>query len=244
MSFSAAQHEAVAHKLNTGLNNLSAKLNEVGPKANSAMDHWYITDKIADAIKWIGEKLLELGSWVLEKIKDLAQGIAAPFTFWFTALDWQDQVKAKASEVAGEIQPKVLKAPQEWKGDGADAYTAAVWPQPTAASQIGSLGSSVATALMVSAVAGLAFYCALAVILYKFITATIAAIVALGSAVFSWAGALLIIEEAGVNAAMIKGAVAGLLVCLGTQSEELVRVTGDAQDNTAFPDGHWPKGTA
>ena len=245
MTFSAAQHQAVADKLEFGMTKLSVKLNEIGPKADAATDHWYITDKVAAAIRKVGDKLLELGSWVLQKIKELAKGIAAPVIFWFTAQDWQDQVKAKASEVAGDTHPKALKAPRQWKGEGAEAYTNAVWTQPAAATQIGNLGSSVAASLMASAIAGLTFYVALALILYKFIAATVAALVAFGSVVFSWAGVLIIVEEAGVNAAMLKTAVGLLLLALATQSEELIRVSGDAQDSSTFPHGgRWPEGTA
>jgi hypothetical protein len=152
------------------------ELNEIGPTVQSGTYHWYITDKIAEAVRWVGDKLMELGSWVLEKIKELAKGIAAPVTIWFTAHDWQDQVKGKASMVAGATGVKALRAPLVWKGDAADACTGAVWTQSGAATQIGNLGSSVAVALIVSAVAGLGLYGALAAVLFKSISATVEAL--------------------------------------------------------------------
>jgi hypothetical protein len=111
LTFNAAQCQAMADRLDSGLTKLSGKLNEIGPTVQSGTYHWYITDKIAEAVRWVGDKLMELGSWVLEKLKELAKGIAAPVTFWFTAHDWQDQVKGKASMVAGATGVKALRAP-------------------------------------------------------------------------------------------------------------------------------------
>jgi ABC-type molybdate transport system substrate-binding protein len=72
------------------------------------------------------------------------------------------------------------------------------------------------------------------------ITATIAAIAALGSVVFSWAGLAIILEEAGVNTAVIVGAVAALLALLGAQAKEMAALHGNAVDTSQSPGGHWP----
>ncbi|HEX2297087.1 MAG TPA: hypothetical protein VHH34_00975, partial [Pseudonocardiaceae bacterium] len=116
--------------------------------------------------------------------------------------------------------------------------------QPTAATQIETSADKIAAALNICAVAGLAFYVALGVILIKFITATIAAIAALGSVVFSWAGAALIVEEAGVNTALIITAVTTLVAVLGAQAQQMAIIEGEAVDNSAFPGGHWPDALA
>jgi uncharacterized protein YukE len=243
MSFSSAQYQATIDKLVKGTEDLANKLKEVGPKAESTANKWFIPQPIADALIWTANKLIEVGSWLLEKIGELLKGAAAPVTFFFYAHDWQSDVRGKASAVAGDTAPEALKAPNQWEGDGADAYKNAVKDQPTAATQVETSSDKIANALTFSAVAGLAFYVALGVILVKFIAATIAAIAALGSVVFSWAGAALIVEEAGVNSALIAAAVTTLVAALGAQAQQMTVVAGEAQDNSAFPGGKWPSGT-
>ncbi|MER7755119.1 LapA family protein [Kitasatospora sp. NPDC097643] len=58
--------------------------------------------------------------------------------------------------------------------------------------------------------------------------------------VFSWAGFLIIIEEAGVNTTVIVAAVSALLVLHGTQAKEMAALHGNAVDSSQFPGGHWP----
>jgi hypothetical protein len=244
MAFNSSQYEAVTAKLTSGMQDLSGKLNQVGPKAESTANHWYVPDVVADALIWSANKLIELGSWVLNKIKELLEGVAAPGEMFFYAMDWQSNVRGPASFVAGEVAPEALVAPKHWSGDGATAYTTSVKGQPTAATQIETSSDKIAAGLNICAVAGLAFYVALGVILLKFITTTIAAIVALGSVVFSWAGAALIVEEAGVNTAMITAAVAALVAVLGAQGQQMAIIEGESVDDSAFPGGHWPDALA
>ncbi|SCK25804.1 hypothetical protein H181DRAFT_02012 [Streptomyces sp. WMMB 714] len=244
MSFSSAQYQATIDKLVKGTEDLAAKLKDVGPKAESTANKWYVPKPIADALIWCANKLIEAGSWLLKKIGEVLEGAAAPITFFFYANDWQGDVRGKASTVTGETAADALKAPDKWEGDAGTAYSKAVKDQTTAATSIETSADKIATALTFSAVAGLAFYVAIGVILVKFIAATIAAIAALGSVVFSWAGAALIVEEAGVNSALIIAAVTTLVAALGTQAQQMAVVQGEAQDNSAFPGGKWPSGTA
>jgi hypothetical protein len=244
MAFSEAQYTAAIDKMNTKLETLSGKLKEVGPKAESTANKWYVPGFIADALIWCANKIIDLGNWIWKKIVDCLKGAAVPITAFFDAYDWQVQVRGKASEVAGSTSADALVAPKTWAGDGADAYTKAVKGQPTAATSIETSADKVAGALTFSAVAGLAFYVALGVILVKFIVAIIAAIAALGSAVFSWAGAALIVEEAGVNSALIITAVTALTAALGTQAQQMAVVEGESKDGSAFPEGRWPTATA
>jgi hypothetical protein len=120
----------------------------------------------------------------------------------------------------------------------------AVKDQPTAATKVGTSADKVANALTFSAVAGLAFYVAIGVILVKFIISAVATIAAVGSIVFSWAGALLIVEEFTVNSSLIIAAVTTLVAALGTQAQQMTTVEGEARDNSAYPGGHWPSGVA
>jgi len=242
--FSPAMFDATIEELTSGMTDLSGHLQRVGPTVNATVSNIFIPDFVADGLIWCAEKLIEIGTAVLEKIKELLLGAAAPVAFFFRAHDWRTQIGGPASGVAGSIGPNALRAPLVWTGEAATSYTRAVAGQAPAATSVESLSSTVSTALTTCAVAGLAFYVAIGLILVKLIVATIAAIVALGSVVFSWAGVALIVEEAGVNTAMIVAAVAALVALLGAQASALITVEGAAVSATAFPGGHWPVGTA
>ncbi|KOX08629.1 MULTISPECIES: hypothetical protein [Micromonospora] len=239
MSFTLAQYEATMDKLSSKMTDLSDKLDKVDPTVRRAVDRWFITQGIADRLIWVGNKLLELGSAILDKIAELLKGAAAPVTFFFTASEWQG-VRGLATDVSGELKPEQLGVARVWHGQAADAYIKQIKPQSDAAARIGVIADKTATALNTCAVAGLAFYVALAVILTKFIIATIAALAALGSVVFSWAGAALIVEEAAVNTGMIIAAVSTLTAVLGAQASQMVALHGEAIDASAFPGGNWP----
>lgn len=242
MTFSTAQYQATIDKLTTGLGDLSAKLHEVGPTAEAAANRWYIPQSVADDIIWLGNKILELGSWVLDKIKELLEGAVAPIVMFNNAWDWQD-IRATATGVAGQLKPEALTVGAIWHGSAAEAYGKQIKPQADAAARIGTIADKTATSLTVCAVAGLTFYVALAVILVKFILATITALAALGTAVLSWVGAALIVEEAGVNTGLIIAAVSALVAVLGAQASQMAVLHGEAGDGTAFPGGQWPDAT-
>jgi len=163
-----------------------------------------------------------------------------PIILFKHAWDWQD-LRGDASTVAGQLDAEALGAARKWEGPAAEAYKKVIPPQNKAATQIGTVAKNTAVSLTVCAAAGLAFYVALGVILVKFIAAMVTAIAALGSAVFSWAGAAIIVEEAGVNSGLIIAAVSALSAALGAQASQMSSLHGDAVDNAFFPGGHWPK---
>ena len=242
MDFSIAQYQATIDKINAGMQDLSSKIGQVAPAANAAVDHWYIPGFVKDAVIWCAEKIIELAKWIWDKFVELLKGAAAPVYMFTHALDWQD-VKGLATGVQGVLRADQLSADDHWKGAASDAYTAAIKPQSEAAGKIGTIADKTAQALIISAVASLAFYVALGVILIKFIAAMVVAIAAFGSAVFSWAGAALVVEEAGVNTALITAAVTTLLAALGAQAQQLTVLKGELVDGGAFPGGHWPDAT-
>jgi hypothetical protein len=242
MGFSIAQYEAAIDKLDTGLVDLSGKLQQIPPTATAAVNHWYIPGFVKDAIIWLANKMVELGTWILNKIVELLKGAIAPILMFKYAWDWQD-IRSTATGVVGDLKPEALSVDMHWKGDAADAYVRVIKPQSDAAARVGTISDKTATALTVCAVAALAFYIALGVILVKFIAATVTAIVAFGSAVFSWAGAALIVEEAAVNSGLIIAAVTTLTAVLGTQASQMTVLHGEATDGSAFPGRQWPNAT-
>jgi hypothetical protein len=225
--------------MNKGLDDLSTKINAVPPAANAAMNQWYIPGFIKDAINWCAEKIIELANWIWNKIKEVLNGVAAPVYFFNYAFDWED-IRGLANGVTGQLKPEAMAAANSWTGPAATAYKGIIKPQGDAANKIATISDKTATALQICAGAGLAFYVAIAAILVKFIVAMVTAIAALGSAVFSWAGAGIVIEEAGVNSAMIWSAIALLTTALGARAQQMIGLHGEAIDNSSFPGGKWP----
>jgi hypothetical protein len=242
MGFSESQFNEVIAKINKGMDELGRKIEEVPNAANAAMAHWYVPAPVKDAIKWSAEKITALAVWIYDKIKECLKGIAAPVYFFSYAFDWQD-IRGIANGVTGQLKPEAMPAVSSWSGSASVAYKSQIKPQGDAAGKIAVISDKTATALQICAGVGLTFYVALAVILVKFIAAMATCIAAFASAVFSWAGAALIVEEAGVNSALIWAAIGTLTAALGTQVQQLVTLHGEAIDNSFFPGGKWPDPT-
>ncbi|AEI11439.1 hypothetical protein [Cellulomonas gilvus] len=243
-TFTPTLHQAAVDELRGTVSALSDRLHEVRSALDSAVSRWGVPGWLADGLAWCTERMLDLGRTVLTRTGELLEGAAAPVRFFLRAYDWSTQVGAPASAVASAVHPNALRAPLSWTGDAATTYKAAVAGQAAAASQVQSISSAVTVSLGACAVAGLAFYVALGVIVAKFLAAATAAVVALGSVVLSWAGLLLIVEEAAVNLGMITAAVATLVATQGAAAAALVNITNASGAHNGFPGGHWPRGTA
>lgn len=242
MSFSIAEFQAAIDKVNQGMDDISAKMQELPQAANSAIDHWYIPDFIADAVIWLCEKIMDLAQQIWAKIVEVLKGVAAPVYFYMYSQDI-NAMSASAQGVVANLADGQLAKSSEWKGDAADAYKNEVSSQRDAAGELSTIMDSMAGSLTASAVAGLLFYVGLGVIIVKFVLAMIAAVAAFGSAVVSWAGAALIVEEAGVNLAAIGILVSTLLALLGDQVKEMLSLQ-QAASSDKFPHGAWPKAIA
>ena len=239
MSFSRAEFEAAVDKINQGMDDMSAKMEQIPQVANSTIDHWYIPSFVAEGIIWLAEKMMELAQKIWDKLVEVLKGVAAPVTFFFNAQDL-DGAAASAQGVAANFADGQLVSRMEWSGAAALAYKDEVATQRNAATELGVIADQMAKSLVWAAVAGLLFYVGLGVIVVKFVIAMVAAIAALGSVVFSWAGAALIAEEAGVNIAAIAGLVSTLLLLLGDQVKEMLALQAAATTDK-FPHGAWPK---
>jgi hypothetical protein len=239
VAFSQAQYQAAVDAINSGMSDLSGRIERVMPAAGAGTDHWYVPDFVKDAVMWLAEEVATMATSLWHTIAELLKGAAAPVLFFFDAYEWQS-VRGLANGVAGELSPTVMPSAQHWTGAAEQAYAAIIPPQATAASRIGAISDSTATALTVCAVAGLAFYLTLGVILAQFAIAMIGVIAALGSVAFSWAGVALAVGEVSGISALITGAVVTLLGVLTAQSEGIVSLHGQTVDNDAFPGGRWP----
>lgn len=239
MSISVAQYQDAITKINQGMDDLSAKIQQVPQAANAALANTSLPQEVRDAIVWAAQKITELANQICQKIKELLVGAAAPVAFFSYADGWQD-IRGITTGVAGQLKPEAMPAAVPWSGPAADAYKKVIRPQGDAANKIGTISGNTAIALDACAVAGQTFYVALGIILVKFIAATVTAIAAFGTGVFAPAGAALIVEEASLNTGLIIAAVTTLVGVLSAQASAMVALHGEAVDNSSFPGGHWP----
>lgn len=239
MAFGQAQYEAVVDKINEGITTVSAKIDEVIPAAEASIDHWYIPGFIKDAVMWLANETVSIAQEIWRTFTELLKGAAAPVIFFSDAWDW-DNIHGLASDVAGELSPTVMPSSRHWTGDAQQAYATIVPLQGAAASRIAAVADGTSSALNGCALAGLAFYLTLGLILAQFIIALVGVIAALGSIALSAAGLALAVGETTVGIGLIITAVGGLLTVLTTQSNEMVALHGQAVDNSAFPGGRWP----
>lgn len=240
MDFSKAQFEGLLADIGAGLDDLSMRLNQVEPAAIAAANRWFVPDFLAEEILWLGRESFKVGKEIFDFLVDLLKGATAPIFMFMDAWDWMD-VRGSASAVGSALSSQHLVVDNsDWSGKARDAYVNSVASHSDAASHISSLASSTSNHLLLCAGAGAAFYTTLAVVVAKLITATIAAITAFGSAVFSPVGAALILEEAGVNTAIVWAAISTLSAFLASQASTMVTLHGEAVDNGSFPAGKWP----
>jgi uncharacterized protein YukE len=240
VEFNEEQYRAAIAKIRNGLVELNAKVQQFPIAAAAAANNPSIPESVRQAIVAVARRASELFSAMINKIVELLAGAAAPIMFFRYAYQWQD-VRGTAGGVVGTLRPDALAVSRYWRGEASDAYGRAIKPQSDAATKLVSIAERTATALNVCAAAGMAFYVAIGVIVVKLIIAAAAIIAAFGSVAFSWAGLLLIVEEAGVNTAAIIAAVASLTALLGAQASQMSVLHGEAVDTSTFPGGSWPR---
>lgn len=239
MSFSIAEFEAVVEKINGGMDDISAKIDELPGKANAAIDHWYIPDFVADAVVWMAEQMIDLAGKIWDKLVEFLKGVAAPLYFWNFRSDLQTVVD-NANGVVANLGDAEMAGSAEWSGVGAEAYRRQISPQREAAGELSSQAEEMRGSLLELALGGLAFYIGVGVIVVKFVAALVTCLVALGSVVFSWAGLALVVEEAGVNTAALAALATGLGALLTTQVHQMGAMEA-ALSSDKFPGGVWPK---
>lgn len=242
-TFSPAQYQAVIDRIHSGMNTVSQeKLPELKSSASSLLGQWYIPEPVKEAVQWLVDEIVHIAETILAKAEELLKGAAAPVYLFEYAWRWGD-IKGAATGVAAEITPSQV-TPEGWKGNAADAYSTAITPQSAAAAQIGSVCTSTIVSLTASAVAGLAFYTALGVIIFQLIAALVAAIAAFATGAFSPVGLGIVVSEAGITSGMIIAAVTTLVALLGIQATQMTTLHSSVNDSTAFPQGRWPSATS
>lgn len=242
MNFSPADFEAVIDKVHVGMDDICATMDEIPGVAQATIGHWYVPGFVADAIRWLAEKMIELARKILDKVVEVLRGVAAPVLFFGQALELDD-VAALADGVEANLAAQLMVQEDDWSGAAASAYRAEIGPQRQAVGELGSIAESMKSSLRWAAYAGLAFYAGVGLVVAKLVAAMVAALVALGSVVLSWAGAALVVEEAGVGFAALGGLVGGLAALLGDQVRQMDSLRNSASSDN-FPYGAWPTASA
>jgi hypothetical protein len=240
VEFSKAQFDAVIREITTGMQDFGEKMDQVLPTATAAVDHWYVPDNVKATVMWLARETVEVGKDLLDLFVELLKGAIAPVYMFADAWDWMDVRGAATTVSSGLGEHKLTVDDSEWSGKAHSAYVKVAAAQSQAAGRVGSIASSTSTHLLACATAGAAFYVTLAAVLVKLIAASIAALAAFGSGVFSPAGAAIVLEEAGVNTAIIATAAGTLAAFLAAQATSMVNLHGEAVDSTSFPGGRWP----
>jgi hypothetical protein len=239
--FSQAQYQAVIDEIESGTKTLQAKLAEVKPAAQAAANHWWVDPAMGAAMNWLADKTVEVGTAMLQWFIDLLKGATAPIWMFVDGYNWMD-MRGTANAVSTDLSAQNLVVDDtDWSGKARDAYLAVAEVQAGAAARLGSIATTTSVTLAGCAAAGLAFYIAIAAVLAKVIAATMAAVAAYGSVVFSWAGAGVLLIEAGFSSAVLTAATATLAGFIASQITALIVLHGDAIDPASFPNGVWPK---
>ncbi|WP_446225067.1 hypothetical protein ACTWPB_08125 [Nocardia sp. IBHARD005] len=237
--FSIEHFEGVIDEIERKLGEIGKMIDSVPGIVADAVDNWWVTEGMAAAIRWTANKTVEFGKWLVETVIDLLKGVAAPVYMAVCAWDWLE-VRGDATQLAANVDPAVLKSSSEWKGDAQWAYRNAATAHNSAAKRVGDIGKDTATSLGVAAVGGLVFYGAILGIVVKAGIAMTGSLAAIASAIFSWAGAGLIVLEAAGDSAAVVAAITAVTALLGTQATALLGIKATATDLTVFPDGKWP----
>ncbi|WP_168712312.1 hypothetical protein [Streptomyces sp. A1277] len=245
MAFNPEQFQAIIDKLNAGLETISKFVTEIGPKVESAVNHWYIPDAVAQACVWVVDKIIKAVNWVIAKLVDIMMGSYAPAIVFYNSVTWQgEEIRGKASGVASSTQKFNLTAPKYWEGEGATAYTNAVFPQSAASAQVASSAGTVADCLAACGIAGFAFYAAVGIFLAQLIPALAASAAVVPTVVGIPAAGTVAAGEAALGPAVIGGAAVAVLAIITAESKTFSELTGESTDKSAFPNGgHWPVGT-
>lgn len=245
-TFSLTEFQTCEKGLSDGLQTLGLKLNLLDQAIVGFKGSPWIPDVLEEPIKEAGRAIWDALKKVYETIKDLVASIWAPVTLYQRSTDWTD-LRSVSSAVEADLTPEALSTDTLWYGSAAEAYRKVIPLQQSATSWVSTAEDTLSSSLLSTAAAGLVFYLALAALLVKLIAAAVAAIAAFGSAVFSWAGLLIILEEVGVDSLTVMILVAELTSYIAGEWTGKSGISSVTSDNSSFPGASngerlWPRG--
>ena len=243
MAFSSTQYQSAIDRIKESLPRIDQGMNEVRTKAVASANAWYMPPGLGEITMELLTEFEKAVNWIVEQVTYWLEGALAPINFWDNAYQWES-VRGKATGVAGEVTVGVLGSTKEWTGASATAYTQSIAPQSAAAARLGAVADKTATALEYCAVAGLAFYVTLGIIIVEQACVDVVATAAACTGVGTVPALVAAIADAGVTTASIFAAGSAFLALLGTQASQMAAIHGEASDVTAYPGGHWPVATS
>lgn len=239
-TFSEATFSATISKISDCLPDINTKLGEVTSAVSGLLSNPLIRGWLADKVNWAMEKIRAAVSTLVDKLKELLEGAAAPIIFFKRGWTWSNDVHAPMKDLKAAVSEDQLIDEDSWDGVGYRAYKKAVKDQSEAANAVGDIGSSMQFHLTTCAVAGTVFYAALLGIAIKFVAGLVAAAGAASTGVGAPPAVAGAAVDVGITAAEVGVLVAALIALLAAQGTN-VNSTKNALDS--FPGAEWPNAT-
>lgn len=236
MSFDISQYNSVLDGLDKFFTKVDNSIKIDVPNAKSdALDLPYVRllPPLQRLIKTCADKIVEICKWIWEKTKEIYQGVRAPYEMYLRSKDWAD-VRDIASGVKQGIDPNNLEAPRRWEGSARLAYMQTCTSQGGAAGTFSDIADKARSAMLDSAVGGLAFYVGILAICAEFLLGLARAIAELITGVGAPISIADIVATSGISTAAIWGACTAMATFVGAQAKAM----GDLE--RSFPEGKWP----
>ena len=196
---------------------------------------------IGDALRWVGQRIVDFANW----LADLITHPGVPWTLWNHGSDWSGApIAGKISNLVGKATLDETRVDDAWTGPAADAYKNTLPRQKEAMGKLVTYAQQIDDALTKMAIAIGALWLAI-------LSAIIAALVEYlgeGAAASTGVGAPPAAAAAGVSTAKLLGIISGALdlffgFIVVTTLPVLKELRQNLTDNSAFPDGNWPRST-
>ncbi|MFE9321311.1 hypothetical protein ACIHDR_00750 [Nocardia sp. NPDC052278] len=240
MSFDVSQYNSVLDGLDKFFDKVDNAIRSDVPNAkDDALDLPYVRllPSLQRVIKACADKIIEICKWIWEKIKEIYHGVRAPYEMYLRSKDWAD-VRDVATAVKQGLDPNNVQALRNWEGAARLSYMQTCTSQSTAAGTFSDIAEKARSAMMDSAVGGLAFYAGILAICAEFLLGLARAIGELLSGVGAGISIADIAATAGISTAAIWSAVTLVTTFAGTQAKAFGEL------DRGFPDGKWPDSQA
>lgn len=207
-----------------------------------------ILDWIPWGFGWVADKLKDGWNWLCDKINSafdalmfVFNNLGSPDTLTQTADLWSNTVGANVSARVGLADIGNLAVDDSWKGSAAEAYAQQMPLQKTALQYVKTqFTDGISTALKDVAFAIKTFWTVMISALVVVVGAAVTAIAAAAGIITAPAAPFALAIAVGVFAAAAWGAIEILKSQCSSANSVL---TQKLAENTAYPNGAWPKAT-
>jgi len=240
MGFDISQYNSVLDGLDKFFGEVDDAIKIDVPNArDDALDLPYVRllPALQRVIKACADKIIEICKWIWEKITEIYHGVRAPYEMYQRSQDWAD-VRDAASGVKQGLDPNNVQALRTWEGTARTSYMQTCTSQSGAAGTFSDIAEKARSAMMDSAVGGLAFYVGVVIICADFLMGLARAIGELCTGVGAGVSIADIAATSGISTAALWSAIGLLASFLASQAKAFGEL------DRAFPDGKWPDSQA